>query len=44
MFFRIDYLNQFLSGMLIGVHCQTQYPEKACDFLQFLISYTDTYM
>lgn len=44
MFFRIDYLNQFSPGMLIGVHCQTQYPEKACDFLQFLISYTDTYM
>lgn len=44
MFFRIDYLNQFSPGMLIGVHCQTQYPEKACDFLQFLVSYTNTYM
>lgn len=37
-------LDQFYSGMLIGVHSQTQYPGKACDFLQFLASYTDTYM
>lgn len=41
--FEIIPTGQFHSGMLIGVHSQTKYPEEACDFLQFLASYAGTY-
>ncbi len=41
--FEIISTGKFHPGMLIGVHSQTQYPEQACDFLQFLASYTGTY-
>ena len=34
---------QFHPVMLMGVHSQTKQPEEACDFLQFLISYTKSY-
>ncbi len=36
-------IGQFHSGMLAGVHSQTEYPEEASEFLQFLASYTGTY-
>lgn len=41
--FEIISTGQFHPGMLMGVHSQTQYPEKACDFLRFLASYTGIY-
>lgn len=41
--FEIVPTGQFHSDMLAGVHSQTQHPEAACDFLQFLASYTGIY-
>lgn len=41
--FTVISTGQFHSGMLIGVHSQTERPKEACDFLQFLASYAGTY-
>ncbi len=41
--FEILPTGQFHSSMLAGVHSQTEYPKEACDFLEFLASYTGTY-
>lgn len=41
--FTVISTGQFHPGMLIGVHSQTKYSKEACDFLQFLASYTDIY-
>lgn len=41
--FEIIPTGQFHSGMLAGVHSQTEYPKEACEFLQFLASYAGTF-
>ena len=41
--FEIIPTGQFHSGMLIGVHSQTEYSREACDFVRFLASYAGIY-
>lgn len=41
--FEVIPTGQFHPEMLMGVHSQTEHPEEACDFLQFLASYAGIY-